>query len=110
MAPKVSRDLEQDQEVITKVKPPSQFKVILLNDDFTTMEFVIYVLQKFFHKTYEDAFQVMTEVHEKGSGLCGIYSYDIARTKADQVQQEAQNKNYPLKCIIEKDSGDEEND
>ncbi|MCL2411776.1 MAG: ATP-dependent Clp protease adaptor ClpS [Treponema sp.] len=84
-----------------KTKEPEQFKVILLNDDYTTMEFVVEILMKIFHKSTEDAFLIMLSVHEKGRGHVGIYTWDIALTKTEQVHAEASANNFPLKCIVE---------
>ena len=84
-----------------KIKEPEQFKVLLLNDDYTTMEFVVEILIKIFHKTIEDAFQIMLNVHNKGRGQVGIYTWDIAVTKTEQVHAEAMANQFPLRCIIE---------
>lgn len=85
-----------------ETKEPEKFKVILLNDDFTTMDFVIEVLVKVFAKDVVSATRIMREVHRQGSGIAGIYTYDIARTKADEVHKMARSHEFPLKCIIEK--------
>lgn len=85
----------------TKVKPPKKYKVILHNDDYTTMEFVIYILQTVFHKTIDEAENIMMEVHLKGAGVCGIYSREIAETKALKVVNLAKANNHPLECTIE---------
>ena len=85
-----------------KIKEPEQFKVILLNDHYTTMEFVVEILMVIFHKSIEDASRIMLDVHKKGKGMVGIYTWDIAVTKAEQVHSAAKANNYPLKCIIEK--------
>ncbi|MCL1991893.1 MAG: ATP-dependent Clp protease adaptor ClpS [Spirochaetes bacterium] len=84
-----------------KIKEPENFKVILLNDHYTTMEFVVEVLVVIFHKTPEDANKIMLDVHRKGKGLVGVYSWDIAATKAQQVHLEARKREYPLRCIVE---------
>lgn len=84
-----------------KVKKPSMYKVILLNDDFTPMDFVIYVLMHFFKKSETDATQIMLDVHKKGAGLAGVYPFEIAETKVHQVHSLAQAQKYPLKCQIE---------
>ena len=84
-----------------KTKEPEQFKVILLNDDYTTMEFVIEILMKIFHKSVEDAFLIMLNVHDKGRGEVGVYTWDIAVTKTEQVHAEANANQFPLRCIIE---------
>jgi len=84
-----------------KTKEPDEFKVILLNDHYTTMEFVIEILQKIFHKNTEDAVRIMMNVHEKGRGVVGVYTWDIAVTKSEQVHLKAQENQFPLRCVIE---------
>jgi len=84
-----------------KVKEPEQFKVILLNDHYTTMEFVIEILMVIFHKSIDDASRIMLDVHKKGKGIVGIYTWDIAVTKTEQVHTSAKENNFPLKCVIE---------
>jgi len=84
-----------------KLKEPEQFKVILLNDHFTTMEFVVDVLVVIFHKSEEDANRIMLDVHNKGRGVVGIYTWDIAATKTDQVHTAAKAYEFPLRCIVE---------
>ena len=83
------RSDDSDSSVLTKTKPktqkPSLYKVLLLNDDYTPMEFVVHVLQAFFNKTGEDAYRVMLHVHQKGVGVCGVYTYEVAETKVTQV-------------------------
>ncbi len=86
----------------TQLKPPSKYKVILLNDDFTTMDFVIDILQKFFSMSQEQATHIMLEVHTRGKAVCGIYSKDVAETKAQQVNQYARKSDHPLLCKTEK--------
>lgn len=92
--------------VVTKpknsTKTPSLYRVILLNDDFTPMDFVIHVLQKFFNKDYTEATTIMMQVHEKGAGVCGVFSYEIAETKVYHVNQYSKQNQHPLKCIMEK--------
>jgi ATP-dependent Clp protease adaptor protein ClpS len=85
----------------TKIKEPENFKVILLNDHFTTMEFVVEILMLIFHKNLEEANVIMLDVHRKGRGVVGVYSWDIAQTKAQQVQILAAENEFPLRCIIE---------
>lgn len=87
----------------SKTKPPKLYKVILLNDDFTTMEFVIEVLQTFFAMGRERAMQVMLKVHNEGSAVCGVYSRDIAETKVAQVSAYAVQHGHPLRCSMEED-------
>ncbi len=84
-----------------KTKPPKMYKVMLLNDDFTTMEFVIEVLQLFFAKTAEQATQIMLKVHNEGSAVCGLYPKDIAETKVSQVMSYAIQHGHPLRCQME---------
>jgi ATP-dependent Clp protease adaptor protein ClpS len=85
-----------------KLKEPEDYWVILLNDDFTTMDFVVEILMMVFHKKEEDATRIMLDVHQKGKGLIGTYPFDIAQTKANQVHDLARQYEFPLKCIIEK--------
>ncbi|MCB0413891.1 MAG: ATP-dependent Clp protease adapter ClpS [Bdellovibrionales bacterium] len=87
----------------TKTKKPSLYKVILLNDDYTPMDFVILVLMKFFKKSEQEATQIMLNVHQKGSGLAGVFPFEVAETKVYQVNGLAKNQKYPLKCILEKE-------
>ncbi len=87
-----------------KVKEPSLYRVLLHNDNYTTMEFVVDILMHIFHKTIEDATQVMLNVHEKGSGECGVYTYEVAETKVDTVHSLARDHGFPLKCSMEKDA------
>ncbi len=84
-----------------KTKPPRMYKVILFNDDYTTMEFVIEVLQLFFSLDQERALQIMLKVHNEGSAVCGVYSQDIAETKVSQVSEFAKQHGHPLRCGME---------
>lgn len=84
-----------------KTKPPSMYKVILFNDDYTTMEFVIEVLQRFFDMNREHALQIMLKVHNEGSAVCGIYSKDVAETKVTLVSEFAKQHGHPLRCGME---------
>jgi ATP-dependent Clp protease adaptor protein ClpS len=84
-----------------KLKLPPMFKVMLLNDDYTPMEFVVVVLQKFFAMTRERATQVMLKVHREGIGVCGVYPHDIANTKVQQVASFARKHQHPLQCVME---------
>lgn len=81
---------------------PDEYRVILLNDDYTTMEFVVTVLMAVFHKSLMDAQKIMLDVHRKGRGIVGVYTYDIAVTKINQVHEVAKQNGFPLKCIMEK--------
>jgi ATP-dependent Clp protease adaptor protein ClpS len=84
-----------------KNKEPDTYKVILLNDHYTTMEFVVDILMIIFHKSTEDACKIMLDVHRKGKGLVGLYTWDIAVTKAEQVHVAAKANDFPLRCIVE---------
>jgi len=84
-----------------KFKEPEQFRVILLNDDYTTMDFVVDVLMEIFHKSIEDANKIMLDVHKKGRGVVGVYTWDIAVTKTEQVHAAAKANEFPLMCIME---------
>jgi len=86
----------------TKPKKPSQFKVLMLNDDYTPMEFVVLVLKRFFQMDLEQATRVMLHVHQKGVGVCGIFPYEIAETKVNQVMDFARENQHPLQCTLEK--------
>ena len=83
--------------------PPNRYAVFLLNDDVTPMDFVVLILQEVFHKSKMESEMLMMEVHLKGRGLCGIFSYDIASSKAEQVMSIAQEQGYPLRSVIEKE-------
>ena len=95
----------QDSSVLAperaKAKPPRMYKVILLNDDYTTMDFVIEVLQRFFAMNRERAMQIMLKVHNEGSAVCGVYSLDVAETKVAQVSEFAKQHGHPLRCNME---------
>ncbi|WP_336987261.1 ATP-dependent Clp protease adapter ClpS [Altererythrobacter aquiaggeris] len=88
----------------TQIRPkkPNQFKVLLLNDDYTPMEFVVMVLKRFFNMDLEAATRVMLHVHQKGVGVCGIFPYEIAETKVNQVMDFAKQNQHPLQCTLEK--------
>lgn len=93
--------------VVTRTKPktkkPSMYKVLMLNDDFTPMEFVVHVLERFFSKGREEATRIMLHVHRRGVGVCGVYPYEIAETKVTQVMDFARQHQHPLRCTLEKD-------
>jgi ATP-dependent Clp protease adaptor protein ClpS len=99
------RDYELDEQVVaeskTRLKKPPLYKVLLHNDDFTTMEFVVYVLQSVFGQPEEEAFRIMLKVHLEGIGIAGIYTYEVAETKAAKVTELAQAHEYPLLCTVE---------
>jgi len=90
-----------EEEVEQLLATPKEYKVLLLNDDYSTMDFVVDILMTIFHKTYKQSEDIMLEVHKKGKGLCGIYSYEIAETKVAQVHKKARDQGYPLKAVIE---------
>jgi ATP-dependent Clp protease adaptor protein ClpS len=96
-----------DTRVLTRVAPqvkkPSRYKVLLLNDDYTPMEFVIMVLEQFFGKSREDAYAIMMHVHQKGVGVCGVYTFEVAETKVTQVMDFAKQNSHPLQCTLEKE-------
>ena len=92
--------------VVTKTKPrvkrPNMYRVLLLNDDYTPMEFVVHVLERFFNKDHETAHRIMMHVHQHGIGECGVYTYEVAETKVTQVMDFARKHQHPLQCIMEK--------
>ena len=87
----------------TKTKKPSMYKVLMLNDDYTPMEFVVHVLERFFGKSQEEATQIMLHVHRRGVGVCGVYTYEVAETKVTQVIDFARKHEHPLQCTLEKE-------
>jgi ATP-dependent Clp protease adaptor protein ClpS len=95
----LDRELQVREQ--SELRPPPMYRVILHNDHYTTMEFVIDVLMKIFHKPAREATRIMLDVHRSGSGLCGVYSHDIARTKVSQVHRLARAQEFPLKCTFE---------
>ncbi len=103
---KKSGDEGEGTGLATKVRPktkkPSLYRVLLLNDDFTPMEFVVHVLERFFSKTGEQATQIMLHVHNNGVGECGVFTYEVAETKVTQVMDFAQKHQHPLQCVMEK--------
>jgi ATP-dependent Clp protease adaptor protein ClpS len=92
--------------IVTKTKPrtkrPNLYRVLLLNDDYTPMEFVVHVLERFFNKNREDATRIMLHVHQNGVGECGIFTYEVAETKVTQVMDFARKHQHPLQCVMEK--------
>ena len=84
-----------------RVEPPPMYQVVLLNDDYTPMEFVVKVLQKFFGKNQEEATRIMLQVHHEGRGVCGVYPRDLAATRIAQVAQYARARQHPLQCVME---------
>ena len=111
MANNNDRPRRSDEEgpgtsVITRVKPqtkrPNLYRVLLLNDDYTPMEFVVHVLERFFNKSREDATRIMLHVHQNGVGECGVFTYEVAETKVTQVMDFARKHQHPLQCVMEK--------
>jgi ATP-dependent Clp protease adaptor protein ClpS len=94
-------------DLVTKTRPktkkPSLYKVLLLNDDYTPMEFVVLVLEKFFSKGGDEAYRIMMHVHQKGVGVCGVFTYEVAETKVTQVMDFARQNGHPLQCTMEKE-------
>jgi ATP-dependent Clp protease adaptor protein ClpS len=86
-----------------KTKKPSMYKVLMLNDDYTPMEFVVHILERFFNKNREEATRIMMYVHRRGVGVCGVYTYEVAETKVTQVMDFARQHQHPLQCTLEKD-------
>ena len=86
-----------------KTKKPSLYKVLLLNDDYTPMEFVVHILESIFNKTREEAVEIMLHVHRSGVGVCGIFTYEVAETKVSQVIEFARRHQHPLQCTMEKE-------
>lgn len=93
--------------IVTKTEPktkkPSLYKVLLLNDDYTPMEFVVFVLERFFNKPPDEANRIMMHVHQKGVGICGVYTYEVAETKVAQVMNFSRQHQHPLQCTMEKE-------
>jgi ATP-dependent Clp protease adaptor protein ClpS len=88
-------------KTIEKLKEPEEYRVVLLNDNYTTMDFVVVILVEVFHKNVDDANRIMMEVHRNGKGVAGIYTWDIAMTKMDQVHTIATANEFPFRCIVE---------
>ena len=86
----------------TVVKKPNMYRVLLLNDDYTSQDFVVLVLQKYFAKPLDEAFRIMLHVHQHGVGECGVYTFEVAETKVTQVMDFSRKHQYPLQCIMEK--------
>ena len=86
-----------------KTKKPSMYKVLMLNDDYTPMDFVVHILLTYFQKTEDEAVQIMLNVHQTGVGLCGVYSFEVAETKVMQVTDNARRHEHPLQCTLEKE-------
>jgi len=103
------RDRDEDGRtgIVTKTRPktkkPNLYKVLLLNDDYTPMEFVVHVLERYFNKGREEATRIMLHVHQKGVGICGVYTYEVAETKVTQVMDFSRQHGHPLQCTMEKE-------
>jgi ATP-dependent Clp protease adaptor protein ClpS len=99
-------DGQSGTAIVTKTKPrtkrPNLYRVLLLNDDYTPMEFVVHVLERFFNKNREDATRIMLHVHQNGVGECGVFTYEVAETKVTQVMDFARKHQHPLQCVMEK--------
>ena len=93
-----TRTVSRKQE---KLKEPEDYRVVLLNDHYTTMDFVVEILRLIFHKSEEDACRIMMDIHHRGSGTAWVYSWDIAQTKAYQVHERARELDFPLRCVVE---------
>jgi ATP-dependent Clp protease adaptor protein ClpS len=103
---RIGRDDRQTGVVVKskpKTKKPSMYKVLLLNDDYTPMEFVVHVLERFFNKSRDEATRIMLHVHRRGVGICGVYTYEVAETKVTQVIDFARRNEHPLQCTLEKE-------
>jgi ATP-dependent Clp protease adaptor protein ClpS len=90
-------------KIKTKTKKPSMYKVLMLNDDYTPMDFVVHVLQKFFKKAEPEALRIMLQVHQQGVGICGVFSFELAESKVHQVVDYARKYEHPLQCTLEKE-------
>ena len=101
--PEDDSDLGVALKTRPKVSKPSMYKVVMLNDDYTPMEFVVLVLMEIFRKTAEDATKIMLQVHQKGAGICGVYTYEVAETKVSQVMSLAKKNQHPLQLQVEKE-------
>lgn len=108
-SPRMAGDGDKDDldfGIATRTKPktkrPSLYRVLLLNDDYTPMEFVVHVLERFFGKQREEATQIMLHVHQNGVGECGVFTYEVAETKVTQVMDFARKHQHPLQCVMEK--------
>ena len=95
---------EEELEFALELEEPRMFKVLLHNDDYTSMDFVVDILMRIFHKTQAQAEQIMLQIHEKDKAVCGVYSFEIAQTKAEQVKQLAKENEFPLLATIEEDA------
>ncbi|MCA8901718.1 MAG: ATP-dependent Clp protease adapter ClpS [Hyphomonas sp.] len=96
-------DFDLSTQTRVRTKKPSLYRVLLLNDDYTPMEFVVHILERFFNRSREQATRIMLHVHQKGVGLCGVYTFEVAETKVAQVLDLAKRHEHPLQCVMEKD-------
>ncbi|MBN1501467.1 MAG: ATP-dependent Clp protease adaptor ClpS [Spirochaetes bacterium] len=103
MSEKTDRYTDESTDIEEEIKEPSLYSVIMLNDHFSTMDFVVEMLVSIFRKNVTEATAIMYNIHQKGSGHCGHYTYDIALSKVRQVHNEAKKRGFPLKCTIERD-------
>lgn len=98
---------DSDLGVVVRTRPqtrkPAMYKVLMLNDDYTPMEFVVHVLERFFNKNRDEATSIMLNVHKRGVGVCGVFTYEVAETKVTQVMDLARQNQHPLQCTIEKE-------
>jgi len=105
---KLIKNIDQNNEVLIeksskkKAKKPPLYKVVMLNDDYTPMDFVVYLLKTFFKKNHDEASKIMLEVHNKGAGICGIFTFEIAETKILKVINTSRKNGFPLLCTLEK--------
>ncbi|KPA18344.1 ATP-dependent Clp protease adaptor protein ClpS [Candidatus Magnetomorum sp. HK-1] len=97
----VIEEIEDEEE--EKITEPPMYKVIMYNDHYTTMEFVVYILEKIFHKSLKEAVRIMLNIHNKGLGICGVYPAEVAETKIQTVHQIARDNEFPLKCGMEEE-------
>ena len=93
--------IQVESELIIEVREPKNYIVYMLNDDYTSWDFCLRIITSVFHKTVEEADKITHEIHTKGRGFCGIYTYEVAETKAETVRQEARKEGFPMKCAIE---------
>ena len=105
MSDNVSPEIEESalSDVMDEVKEPPMYRVLLHNDDYTTMDFVIEILMTVFQKSMEEAILIMLNVHRQGTGMCGLYTLEVAETKMNSVHSLARGKGFPLRCSIEKE-------
>ena len=95
--------IEHDLAHDVKIKYPKKYKVLILNDDYTSMEFVIDILMNVFYKSYAQAEAIMLDIHKKEKGICGVYTHEIAQTKVVTVHKKAKDSGFPLKCVMEEE-------